>query len=463
MPETVPIARDLAQFCVDIGRQPGIEQALERAETYALDTLAVTLCGSTAESSTCGVRALTAYGSGGPCVVLGSGHMLSCGQAALLNGLMAHALELDDDHRIAVLHPGAAIVPAAFAVAEASDATGRDFLLGILAGYEVACRLGEVFRGSLFYHGFHPTALCGAVGAAAAASVVLGLDRDQVVRALGIAGTQAAGLVEWRADGSWIKRLHPGMAAQSGVNSALLAREGFTGPETILEGEGGFLAAFGHDQTLDVDVLTRGLGVELHGTGTAIKPYPCCRFSHGAVDLALEAQRTGLTVSDIAAVEVRLYATNVLTYGHVPINAVDAQFNVPYHVACCLVQGSLGLSDFTPDAVRRAEILEVAARITIVEDDELTRLYPEQYHTLLSIRRADGSELRLQSDCPSGDPEAARYVADPTLFHRGAEAKVRALLDVCGFGDRADTLVALTASLTEARDISALASLLGPR
>ncbi len=456
-----PVARRLAQFCVDLGGHPGIGAGLERARTYALDTLAVTLCGAVAPSSEAAVRALTLYGSGGPGAVFGTGVRLACGQAALLNGQMAHALELDDDHRIAVLHPGAAVVPAAFAVAEASGASGRAFLLGLLAGYEVACRLGEVFRGSLFYHGFHPTALCGALGAAAAASVVLGLDRDRTARALGIAGTQAAGLVEWRADGSWIKRLHPGMAAQSGVNAALLASQGFTGPETIIEGKGGFLAAFGHDQELDTGALTRDLASDLHGTGTAIKPYPCCRFSHGAVDLALEAHAAGVTADAVEAVEIRLYATNVLTYHPVPMNAVDAQFNVPYHIACCLVQGRIGLSDFTPEAVRRPQILAAAAKVTVVEDEAYTGLYPQEYHTALIARRRDGSGYRLKSDCPSGDPEAARYAADPSLFHAEAEAKARALMAECGFGGRADALVALTAALEEADDVLALSELLG--
>src|SRR5690606_5613618 len=142
--------------------------------------------------------------------------------------------------------------------------------------------------------------------------VILELDEDVTTRALGIVGTQAAGLVEWRADGSWIKRLHPGMAAQSGVHSALLAQQGFTGPETILEGKDGFFLAFGKNQELDIGALTRDIETSLHGIGTAIKPYPCCRFSHGAVDLALEAFEKGHTADRIESVEVRLYATNVL-------------------------------------------------------------------------------------------------------------------------------------------------------
>src|SRR4051794_10271392 len=192
-------------------------------EMYALDTLTVALCGTIAPSSAAVARTILSACGKAEATVLGVGRVTSAWDAALANGAVAHALELDDDHRVAVLHPGAVVVPAALAAAEASQATGLAFLRALLIGYEVACRLGEVFRGSQFYHGVHPTAVCGVFGAAAAAGVAMGLDRDAMVRALGIAGTQASGLTEWRADGSWIKRLHPGRAAQSGVLAARLS------------------------------------------------------------------------------------------------------------------------------------------------------------------------------------------------------------------------------------------------
>ncbi|MBB3064242.1 MmgE/PrpD family protein [Limibacillus halophilus] len=463
MPETATLAEKLAGFTTRLITEGCDDAAMSRAKTYALDTLAVTLGGAMAESSKRTVSGLTRFGSGGPSAVFGSGLRLSCGEAALANGTLAHALELDDDHRIGVLHPGAAVVPAAFAIAEASGASGRDFLLGLIAGYEVACRLGEVFRGSLFRYGFHPTALCGALGAAAAGAVVLRLDSIAATRALGIAGTQAAGLVEWRADGSWIKRLHPGRAAQSGVIAALLAAEGFTGPATILEGAGGFFAAFGHDQKLDTEAVTRGLGTDLRGLGTAIKPYPCCRFAHGAIDLALEAQRAGIAVQDISEVEVRLYRTDVLTYHPVPINAVDAQFNVPYHIACCLLQGNIGLKDFTVEAVQRPEILALAAKVKVVEDDALSALYPEEYHTVLRVKTLDREVRQFLSTCPSGDPEADRYKIDSSLFDREAMAKTRSLLSECGYGNRVEKLIQLTDGLDTARDLSPLSELLGQK
>jgi 2-methylcitrate dehydratase PrpD len=260
---------------------------------YALDTLAVTLAGTVAPSSAPVTRAILAAAGKAEATVMGVGKVTSAWDAALANGAFAHALELDDDHRVAVLHPGAVVVPAALASAEAEGCSGQTFLRALYVGYEVTCRLGEVFRGSQFHHGVHPTALCGVFGAAAAAAVTMDLDRGAFVRTLGIAGTQASGLTEWRADGSWIKRLHPGRAAQSGVLAARLAREGFTGPATIFEGEGGFFNAFSFGEKIDPQCMTRGLGHDHHALGTAIKPFPCCRFEHGAIDLALAANKSG--------------------------------------------------------------------------------------------------------------------------------------------------------------------------
>jgi 2-methylcitrate dehydratase PrpD len=394
----------------------------------------------------------------GTASVFGAGGGLTDGEAALVNGAMAHSLELDDDHRLAVLHPGAVVIPAAFAVGEATGASGTRFLQGVLAGYEVACRVGEVFRGSLFQYGLHPTAVCGVFGAAAAAGVILGLDKDAHTRALGIAGTQAAGLTEWREDGSWIKRLHPGRAAQSGVIAARLAKEGFTGPATIFEGEGGYFKAIGHDGPMDRDALTRGLTSDYRALGTAVKPYPCCRFAHGAIDLAIAARRAGKDPRRAGAVGVRIYRSGVLTYRHRPLNSVDAQFNVPYLVAVALSQGRVGLNDFTEAAVQRPEILDLAARVQVVEDERFTAEYPDKYLTELTIE--GGGDYRGLSECPSGDPEAARYAEDPDLMRREVTEKVATLLEETGFGDRSASLIELVDGLDAASDLGELAELL---
>lgn len=436
----------------------GTDAPFEGMALYALDTLAVALGGAASDSSRIARRAL--HSGPGPATLYGTGATASAAEAALLNGAAAHALELDDDHRTSVMHPGAVVVPAAFALAEATGASGRDFLRGLLAGYEVAIRTGEAYDGGLYRNGFHPTAVCGVFGAAAACSVILGLDAPAFTRALGIAGTQAAGLVEWRTDGSWIKRLHPGRSAQSGLMAARLAQAGFTGPATVFEGDYGVFKALGHGAPVRAAALTEGLGRDYLAYGTAIKPFPCCRFSHGAIDLALEAHAKlgGRAPGDVT---VRLFRTDVLTYHPRPTNSVDAQFNIPYLAAVALLTGRVGLSDFTEAAVARPDILALAARVRVIEEPDFSALYPETYVTVLELSTAAG-RLELRSDCPSGDPEAPAYRAEPDLLRRETVAKVLGLLDECGCGARAPALVEAVFALAEAPDLSRVAALLAP-
>ena len=435
--------------------------AARRMQVYALDTLAVTLAGTIAPSSGPVTRTILSAAGKPEATVMAVGRATSAWDAALANGAYAHALELDDDHRVAVLHPGAVVVPAALAACEAASVSGEAFLKALLVGYEITCRLGEVFRGSQFYHGVHPTALCGVFGAAAASAVAQNLGRDAFVCALGIAGTQASGLTEWRADGSWIKRLHPGRAAQSGVLAARLAAEGFTGPATIFEGDGGFFNAFSYGERIEPECMTRDLGERHAALETALKFYPCCRFEHGAIDLALDARGAGIAGPDIAAADIRIYRTGVLSYHQEPRNTVDAQFNVPYAVAVALLKGAVRLSDFTDAAIRDPEVLTLCRRIVVREDEQFTAKYPQDYFVELTVRLTSGEERRFLSTCPSGDPEAAQYRANQGLFLQEAERKAGSLLAECGFGDRIEPLRRAVADLPEAADLSAISAAVG--
>ncbi|NYT22500.1 MmgE/PrpD family protein [Alcaligenaceae bacterium] len=457
-----PIAARFAEFAHALAANPARADH-EPIKLYVLDTLAVMVAGARADSSDSMIRALGRLGSGKTATVAGVGKSASAQDAALLNGAFSHALELDDDHRVAVLHPGAVIVPAALAACELSRASGRTFLLATLAGYEIMCRLGLAYRGSHFEHGMHPTAIFGVFGAALAAGVGMGLDPAGLTRALGIAGTQASGLTEWRSDGSWIKRLHPGRAAQSGVLAAALAAEGFTGPATILEGEGGFFNAMGHGKAIDLPAITEALGTRLHALDTAIKPYPCCRFMHGALDLALEAHAAGVRPQHIESVDIRIYETGVLTYHQIPFNNVDAQFNVPYGVACALAQGSVSLSDYEAGSIGRGEILELCRRIHVASHQPYTDAYPDIYNVELVLRRRDGGVMSLHSVCPSGDPDADRYRDDPSALERETRRKVRRLLEGSGFGHVADALIESVDRLWEGADLDELLRCVGSR
>lgn len=455
-----PIATQFGEFAEHLALHPKRAEH-EAIKLYILDTLAVMIAGSSADSSTTMIRALRRLGSGDTATVAGVGRAASPQDAALLNGAFSHALELDDDHRVAVLHPGAVIVPAALAACELSKAPGKTFLIATLTGYEIMCRLGLAYRGSHFEHGMHPTAIFGVFGAALAAGVGLGLNAPALTRALGIAGTQASGLTEWRSDGSWIKRLHPGRAAQSGILSAVLASEGFTGPATILEGPGGFFNALGHGKQINLQAITESLGAHLHALETAIKPYPCCRFMHGALDLALDAYARGVRLENIENIDIRIYETGVLTYHQTPINNVDAQFNVPYSVACALAQGHVGLSDYEIQNIRRTDILSLSKRINVASYPPYTLAYPDVYNVELTVRYHDGKTLTLHSTCPSGDPEAEIYKKDRTAFAAEVHEKAKRLLNESGFSHISESLVQQVGQLWESPNIEGLLHCVG--
>jgi 2-methylcitrate dehydratase PrpD len=382
----------------------------------------------------------------------------------LANGAAAHAVELDDDHRTSVLHPGVVVVPAALAMAEKCNASGRTFLEGVIVGYEIMTRIGDAFLGRQYYEGFHSTGTCGVFGAAAACSRVMGLDATQTTTALGIAGTQAAGLGEWANDGSWIKRLHPGKSAEAGILAALLASRGFTAPNTIIEGQQGFLKAFSYERIWNMDKILDGLGAEFRGSFTSIKPYAGCRFSHQVIDAVLEiVEKHEVKVADIDDVSVRIHTTSYRKLfvpaetRYRPLTPVDAQFSIPYIVAIALLHGRPMPQHFSEEMIRSPEVIAFAARVRGEPDDEYEKQYPLRYPTHVTIRLRNGAELSAYCDLPSGDPENEIYLNDAGLFERHVLAKVDVLLEaIPAFAGRRDEIVATIRDLDSAPDLKAL-------
>ena len=297
-----PLARDLADEVVALRSAELPAEVLGRAAALLLDFLGVAVGGAGEESSVALRRGLGQLALRGDCVVLGTDERLPAPQAALANGAAAHALEMDDTHQGGSIHLGAAVFPAALAAAQLAGASGDALLRAAVAGYEVAARLAMALQPAEHYaRGFHPTGTCGAFGAAAAAGLLLGLDADGLCRALGIAGSQASGSMEFLADGAWTKRLHPGWSACAGLHAAALAAGGFRAPASILEGRFGFLHAYSGAPLVDAVTKPAGAGFEIMQTG--IKPHACCRYMQAPIDatLALRASH-GI---DPAAVEQR--------------------------------------------------------------------------------------------------------------------------------------------------------------
>jgi len=345
---------------------------------------------------------------------------LRSADAALVNGVAVHAFELDDYHN-AKLHCGAAVIPAALAVAERLDSNGRDLLTAIVAGYEVMIRSSLALNPSAArLRGWHLTGVVGPFGAAAACAVLLKLNAEETAWALGLAGTQGAGLWAFNADGSMSKRLHPGKAAHSGVLAAELAQLGFSGPTSIYEFEdGGVLKAF--SDHADKALLTRDLGRTYHIDDNSIKPYCCCGSTHAYIDAAL-ALRKKLGAPWDTSRKVRVGTCKVVDvqcgFDYVPGSVLNAQMSLRYAVAVALLEGAALPAQFTDDKLCDPLIIAVAAAIELVADPELDKLYPKDFAGWVAVEH-NGRRERIDILNPTGSIHAPINAAGITEKFRG--------------------------------------------
>lgn len=339
--------------------------------------------------------------------------------AALVNGTLAHSLDFDDTHLPSVLHPSAAVVPAALATAERTDSGGRALLTAAAMGVEVTCRLGmagydEQLGNSVFFeHGQHATAICGAVGAAVASGMLQGLDADRLTSVIGIAASMGSGVIEANRTGGTIKRVHCGWAAHAGVSAADLARHGLTGPPTVIEGRFGFLRAFCGER-VHPERVTDGLGEHWETPGVFFKPYPCNHFTHAGVDAALRLRERGVDADEIRRLVLGVPAPVLRTIAEPaqdkrrPRSGYHAAFSGPYTVAAALLGGGgLGVfhEDFTDAAAADPRRLELASRVQIVDDDEATAEFPRQFPAVLTAELADGTSVTERVHENRGGPQ----------------------------------------------------------
>lgn len=352
-----------------------------------------------------------------------AGPRLRAADAALVNGAAAHAFEVDDFHN-AKVHLGAVVLPAAVAVAESIGAGGDRIETAVAAGYEVAIRTALALQPARArLRGWHLTAVCGPLGAAAAAAVLLRLDARRTAWALGLAGTQASGLYAFTADGSDSKRFHPGRAAQSGVMAAELAALGLTGPSQVYEAaDGGLLSTF-TDQA-DPDRLLDRLGEHWHAPETNFKPHGCCGSAHAHVDAALALRsrwQPGRRVRAGMAAVVQRQCGYVYEAG----SALNAQMSLRYAVATALRHGAVLPAQYDAACLADPATGALANAIELVHDTRHDAWYPAQFCGWVEVEDAAGAFERVEVMNPSGssaNPDRAAAI------HAKFEALVGGLL-----------------------------------
>jgi len=406
------ITKELAKFCIELKFDKLSPEVVDRVKYFALDFVGVAAKGSLVDSTKAMyqfIKGLSPTNRGG--VIIGTKIRASHLYAALANGTSSHSLELDDVNNEASLHPGVAIFPAAFAVSEMGAKSGKRFIEGVGLGYEVMIRLGKALGPKEHYsRGFHPTGTCGTFGATATAAKILGLNEAQLVNAFGIAGSQAAGSMEFLAQGAWTKRMHPGWAAHNGIIASLLAKKGFKGPSTIIEGRDGFLHAY--SLNADGGKVLDGMGSSFEIMKTSIKPHACCRYKQPPIDGILKIVRENqLKPEDVDRVTLGILKAGFpiivtpeeLKYN--PQSIVDAQFSMPFGAAVAILYGGASLSQYREKVIQSPEVKEMMKKVHCVENPELDKVYPKQWPATVEIKTKDGRTFSTRIDYPKGDPE----------------------------------------------------------
>ena len=405
---TASPTRALAAFSAGLRYDDLPADVVQRSKDLLLDFLGVALRGATTDSAATMARVVSELSPDGPGSVIGYAQSASSQYAALVNGTSSHSIEMDDVTTTSSLHPGVAAFPAALALAEELDASPRDVVAAVVAGYEVIMRVGDAINGSEAYKvGFHPTAVAGVFGAAAIGASLLKLNPDQAASALGIAGSIAAGSMEYLTDGAWTKRLHPGWAAHSGIVAAKMAKAGYVGPTTIFEGKHGFLT--GYTPKASPERLTDGLGEGFKLLETNIKVHACCRYMHGPIDCVLKL----VTEHDLQPEQIESIECVVLTGGRAlvadpirdkqnPTNTVAAQFSMPFGAAVAVARRTAGLDAFGQDIVDDPTVRALLPRITCESDPAIDAQAPARWPARVAIRLNDGRELRHDTPDPRG-------------------------------------------------------------
>ena len=387
------------QLASVIARLP---RAVPAATTAVCESLLIDVAGIciSARRSDFMQATLAATDEAGACTVIGQANGRSLGMAAICNGTAAHGDDFDDTYEGGPAHAGAVVVPAILAAAEQHGLSGTDAGIGIAVGCEVICRMCVVAPKLVHKAGFHPTAVFGAIGAAAGVGAALNLHAKQLVDAMGIAASMSSGIIEYLAEGAWTKRMHPGWAAQSGYRAARMAQAGFIGPRTMFEGEHGFFHAFARTHDGNFKDMLEGFGSRWLAADIAFKPYACGTMAHPYIDCARKLVASGLNPADIASIECdtaegivhRLWEP--LANKQNPPNGYAAKFSIPYAIAVGMLRDDAGLGEYQDAVVNDGQVRALAAKIRYVVDPD--NPYPRQFtgHLRVTLKNGEVREAR---------------------------------------------------------------------
>jgi 2-methylcitrate dehydratase PrpD len=433
------IASQLAGFVATLGQDSLPSEVKQDAVWRLSDTIGVALIGARQEHAQAVRSFLEETADSEQATVIGFGVRAPTQIAALANGILAHGADYDDTHGQALVHISSVVVPTALAVAERVGASGPELMMAMIAGAEVGLRIGSPVGQRLLLRGLHVTGIVGPFAAAAAASRLLGLDPVRTAHALGLAGSQAAGLRQGSHDGSWVKRLHSGFAAQAGIIASMLAARGFTGPAEVLEGTYGLYAALLHGESISTEAICKGLGEQWLYPETTYKPYPNGSWNHSSMAAVSEImQAEGIGYLDIERIDCCLPTVGSAAVCEPrdvrlrPRTGYHMKFSLPYSVAILAVLGHANADDYGPGTLADSRISDLAARVHCRADPGLQ---PKSFPARVSVTTRDGRRFgadvaaqkgsRENPMTPKEHQDKFRSAAEPSLGPRRAAELAR--------------------------------------
>ena len=346
------------------------------------------------------------YKGSGSLISLGHSERFDLFSSAIIAGTAAHGEDFDDTFEGNPMHVGATMIPAMLSAAQKFNLSGDQILKGLAVGSELICRLALVAPTAMHKQSFHPTAVCGTFGVAAGLSSVLDMSEKQMVSALGIAGSFTSGIIEYLAEGSWTKRVHPGWSANSGMNATLIAKSGFYGPRTVFEGKHGFFEAFALKEIeRDYSHLTDGLGKRWENQNLAFKPFACGTMAQPFVDCAIKIRKKIKNLDEISSITAKVGEGTVhrlwepLKEKRQPSTPYSAKFSVPYCVAVGFIRGDAGLNEFNEKSINDKEILSLASKVNYEIDPK--NEYPKNYTGTLICKTSE-NEFNEHQPCFRG-------------------------------------------------------------
>lgn len=406
------ITMDMAGLCSSLEYDSLPPEVVDRCKYLLLDYLGVAIRGTRSESSLPVYRYLARNQDQKSAVPIPATSMRAdVSNVALALGVSAHSLELDDVVNEASLHPAVSVISAALPAGYLCRSRGQELIAAIVAGYEVMVKLGISLDPAAHYQrGFHPTATCGTFGAAVASAKLFNINQNQTAHALGIAGSQAAGSMEFLTDGAYTKRFHAGWSAHSGIIATQLAREGFTGPKTIIEGKFGFLHSYSSSSV--VEKVLENWGAPYEVMNTSIKPHACCRYKQGAIDCIIKIMHeNGLSAESIKHINISILKAGFALVAEPqetkinPASIVDAQFSMPFGAAVAVLHGDAFLDQYSMANINSAAIKDIMEKVTCLENPLIEKDFPKKWPAHVEIITKDKRTFDMTIEHPKGDPE----------------------------------------------------------